>query len=195
MPSTNYDLGYLTAGEEVLEKYLLSKALFWPIHSSSPLGEPEFPQLTLGNLLLSQTRLRVKNLQPEESQECRILEESISQIHDKWQTAWERKLRWEYRSRLRQWQHYINDLFQEPESNIAYYSNEVRLRLLLDLIKADMRSEEGINLDTLNLLDAELQSVFHQDQFIWERELISGFDSEKYWYLWGKPDVSKFTMS
>jgi hypothetical protein len=58
-----------------------------------------------------------------------------------------------------------------------------------------MRSEEEINLDTLHLLDAELQSVFHQDQFIWERELISGFDSEKYWYLWGKPDVSKFTMS
>ena len=48
MKSFAYDLGYLRAGLELLEAYLLAEDVFWPIDASPPEGEPEYPRLTLG---------------------------------------------------------------------------------------------------------------------------------------------------
>jgi len=35
-----YDLRYLSAGLEILEKYILSDEVFWPINANPPGGEP-----------------------------------------------------------------------------------------------------------------------------------------------------------
>lgn len=66
MPSAEYDLGYLKAGISALENYLLSNDLYWPVGASSPSGEPAYPRLTLGGLLLAQKRAHARNLTPEQ---------------------------------------------------------------------------------------------------------------------------------
>ena len=43
MKSLDYDLGYLTAGLEILERYLLSDDVFWAMNAKPPEGELDFP--------------------------------------------------------------------------------------------------------------------------------------------------------
>ena len=56
MPTLEYDLGYLRAALTVLDDYLLSADLYWSIGNSPPRGEPPYPSLTLGGVLLAQAR-------------------------------------------------------------------------------------------------------------------------------------------
>lgn len=46
MKSFEYDLRYIRAGLDVLEEYLLSDEVFWPIGVNPPVGDPEYPRLT-----------------------------------------------------------------------------------------------------------------------------------------------------
>ncbi|HEY5573072.1 MAG TPA: hypothetical protein VIK64_08690, partial [Anaerolineales bacterium] len=62
MPSAEYDLGYLRAAVAALEDYLMSNELYWPIGAASPAGEPDYPRLTLGGLLLAQKRAHARDL-------------------------------------------------------------------------------------------------------------------------------------
>ena len=82
MTSAVYELGYLKAGIEILEDYLLSDDLYWAIGASPPPGEPAFRQLTLGGLLLSEQRLLGRQLSPmldQQRQDCRAsLQDFIS---------------------------------------------------------------------------------------------------------------------
>jgi hypothetical protein len=54
MASLEYDLGYLQSALSTLEDYLLSADLYWSIGDNPPKGEPPYPSLTLGNVLLAQ---------------------------------------------------------------------------------------------------------------------------------------------
>ena len=103
MPDFAYYQVYLLAGLEEAERYLLSNDLFWPLNVAPPLGEPGYPNLTLGSFLLYHAYAR--SLVGTGTQEAvmRQIETEIHAVRTRWQVAWGRKASWEFESRLRQW--------------------------------------------------------------------------------------------
>lgn len=191
MPSSSYDIGYLKAGVESLESYLLSIALFWPIHESSPAGEREYSRLTLGNLLLSNKRLEIRELTPDINNRFRSIYLEINKIRNQWRSAWERKANEEIKSRIRQWNYYLQDLRENPEKHEVYYPNEVRIRVIITLLSSEVEPLEEIYQDAIDEMDAFLKKIFIPGSFQWEQDLESGMDKETFWYLWGVPKIEE----
>jgi hypothetical protein len=190
MPSVKYDLGYLRAALEILDTYLLSEDLFWPLNSEAPIGETMFPRLTIGGILLSMARLQARPILPYQSSQFQNLVVALDHYRSDMRVAWERKSRREFISRLDQWKHYINELSMNPDENIPFYGSEVRLRLLLDLLEDEITPVDDIYVTSLLQMDKILQAVFIKGGFIWDSVLSPGFNQEKYWYLWGKPSIN-----
>lgn len=191
MPSLIFDINYLKAGWETLESYLLSNILFWPIHESSPPGEREFPRLTIGNLLISQKRLEIRLLSPQLSRRFRSIRFEIMKIQNKWSNAWERKAEDEIKSRIRQWNHYLQELKDHPERHEVFYPNEVTVRLIIDLLLTETDHLNISYLEVINKMDDFLQEVFVPGRFIWEEDLADGLDKDGFWYLWGVPRIEE----
>jgi len=184
MPSIEYDLQYLKIGIGTLENYFHTRKLFWPIHAGSPTGEPAFPRLTLGSLLLSLKRVQARDLTPQQRRELRSFEFDLQQAQKKRQVAWEQKIEHEFSSRARQWRFYLNELNRDLEKHTEYYPNEVRLRVLLELL---LENKPSLDDKHLNAMDSFLQTFFLPGDFIWDIDLVSGFPEDTYWYLWGVP--------
>jgi hypothetical protein len=189
MPSISYDLKYLKAGIDELESYLLSKKLFWPIGAAAPEGDPHFPRLTLGGILLSRARLHARDLPKSDAFEFHSLQKELDHWRSKWITAWERKAVREFNSRIRQWRHYLDELNQNPDRFVPYYDSQVRLRVLIEILLGEIRKHKNESIENLQNLDGFLRSVFVPGEFLWEPDLESGFDREKFWYLWGEPEI------
>jgi hypothetical protein len=187
LPSAYFDLGYLSAGMGEIEPFLFSKHLFWPLHGSPPYGEPRYPRLTLGGLLLSQARLGARKLSKNQVVEFESLQKSLLQWRETWQEAWIRKAENEYISRFRQWKNYLADIQSNPDGHIPFYGSEVRIRLILDLLNPEIRKTDQTIQDNLRIMDEWLKSNLEVGEFILDSELSSGFDSTSYWYLWGWP--------
>lgn len=189
MPSTEYDLRYFEAGTDELKSYLLSKELFWPLGLPSPTGEEPYPRLTLGNLMLSQTRLLARKdagaLNVAQESERTRLENEIESLHKEWRTAWEKKAGSEFSSRLRQWKDYLAEIVDAPSSHSGYYSSQVRLRVILEILKDHLGAELPAELSLLPKLDTRLRAVFKPGSFLWDEEIISGFPEAEYWFLYG----------
>jgi len=66
------------------------------------------------------------------------------------------------------------------------YGYEVRLRVLLNLLGAEIKEVESALQEHLDSLDLLLQALFISGEFIWESELADGFPVDQYWYLWGE---------
>ena len=134
MATAEYDLGYLEAATELLQNYLLSKEIYWKMNASSPPGEPRFPSLTLGAILLSQKRVAARDLtSPQKSRDLKV-ENKIEQVRNKWRTAWSSKAREEFRSRLDLWGNYLEEFRQDPQSNFDRFPYEVSRRVMLHLL-------------------------------------------------------------
>lgn len=187
MPSAEYDLRYLRAGLELLEKYLLSQDLYWPIGVKTPAGEPPYPPLTLGSLKLSQLRARARVKTSEQQVELARLDEQIDAVRSRWRAAWSQKAAAEFRSRLNLWRNFIEDYREQPAANIDRYSYEVGRRVQLYLLAQDMDDIPQADANLLNGLDKYLAAVFLSGPFVWEAELAPSFPPDPYWYLYGLP--------
>jgi hypothetical protein len=186
MKSLEYDLRYLASGTEILEKYLFSDEVFWPINVSPPEGEPAYPRLTLDGLLLVRTRLMGRSKSPD--QQARM-EQVISMIEfnrSKWRVAWEGKAGKCYQVRLRMWQNFIQEYQENPHENADRYPYEVRLRVMLELLKAEFKYHSRGEIDLLLGLDGYLKSILVHGGFIWDIEIQAGFPEKEYWFLYGK---------
>lgn len=186
MPSAEHDLGYLEAAIELLEKYLLSKEIYWKMMASSPPGEPSFPSLTLGGVLLARERTRSRQLSPQQSQRHLQVEGKIDRIYTKWRTAWEKKSQDEFRARLNLWRDFLEEFRQKPEENQDRFAYEVSRRVMLHLLEKDMRLIPEAEKQMLAGLDAVLDGLFVSGDFIWEQELANGFSEDVYPYLYGR---------
>ena len=185
MTSAVYELGYLKAGIEILEEYLLSDDLYWAIGASPPPGEPAFRQLTLGGLLLNEQRLLGRQLSPmldQQRQDCRA---SLQDFIYRRRVAWERKSSREFQARLKLWTNYLNEYREDPENHADRYAYEVERRVMLQLLTPYARMTPSAEQDLLSSLDLVLQAVFVAGSFIWEAEIAGGFDRRVFWYLFG----------
>ena len=186
METSGYDLEYLNIGMEEIQPYLLSEELFWPVSGRPSGNKPFFLKMTIGNLLLSEHRLAVLSdedlLSPAAAAEFSRLQRGIQAVQMKWQVAWERKASREYDTRFNQWRKSLEDLRGDRYQNSPYYKNEIRLRVLLELLVEQIPDKTQ---NDLGPLDKILRQMFKPGEFIWEADVAPGFPKGKYWYLYG----------
>ncbi len=187
MPSAEYDLGYLKAAIITLEPYLLSTELYWPIGVRSPAGEPDYPRMTLGYMLLAQKRAHARDLSMEQQSELARIDEQIDELRSRWRVAWERKAGRGFSARLRLWNNFIEDYRERPSANVDRYGYEVERRVMLHLLHDEAEAIPAAESELLIGLDKLLRAVLIPGEFIWDPELQSGFPQETYWYLYGRP--------
>ncbi|HEX9027763.1 MAG TPA: hypothetical protein VF823_01230 [Anaerolineales bacterium] len=185
MPSVEYDLRYLRAGVATLEEYLLSNDVFWNLGANPPSGEPAYPQLTLGGILLSQMRAHSKRLTPDQSAELVKIDGQIGTARDRWRQAWGKKAAAEFHARVALWRNFIEDYRENPKSNADRYAYEVSRRVQLFLLQADAQDIPSTEVELLSGLDRFLQSVFLSGDFIWDKEMENSFPRSTFWYLYG----------
>jgi hypothetical protein len=184
MASADYDLGYLEAAVELLEKYLLSKEIYWKMNASSPPGEPGYPGLTIGAILLSQLRAASWNLNSRQEDRRFRVDSRIHQIRIKWRTAWSTKAGEEFRSRLDLWRNYLEEFRQDPEGNYDRYPYEVGRRVMLQLLSREAEGIPAAQEQMLSGLDRILEGVMLPGVFVWDVALESGFSLEDFPYLY-----------
>lgn len=185
MPSAEYDLGYMDAAADLLERYLLSKQIYWKMNVISPPGKPPYPSLTLGGLLLAQARTRASQLTSKQTQRFMQLDGEIDRVRSKWRTAWENKAQDEYRSRLNLWRDFLEEFQQEPEDNADRYTYEVGRRVMLHLLEGETGGIPHAEQQMLVGLDNILSGLLAPGEFIWDKELTAGFSQDEYPYLYG----------
>ncbi len=186
MTDYTYDLEFLKIGLDQLEPYLLTDELFWMVTERPSGQQASFPQLTLGNLLISLARLqgfaKARQLSPRDSTELARLERQLESVRSKWRVAWENKAHHEFTSRLHQWVNYLDELVKDRADHAPFYHTEVRLRALLELLRTELSAATHPDLTPL---DAQLKAILHPGDFIWEEGAAAAFPQEKYWFLYG----------
>ncbi len=185
MVSTEYDLRFLQAGVEDLQAYLLSEVLYWPAGVSAPAGEPAYPQVTLGNLLLSRRRLQGRALERRAQGSYELCCEQMDALHQRWRSAWGRKAALSFHARLMQWQAFLSEYRSQEEEFAGRYSGEVRLRVLLALLQPEVEHLSATDQALLETLDKALRTIFIPGAFIWEPELAPSFPVGTFWFLYG----------
>jgi hypothetical protein len=180
MPTTTQDLAFVRAGVDELEAYLLSDVLYWPLSGPSSL-----PRLTLGGLLLSLMRLRVRLNSPAEVAQVTGLENRLEAARTKWRSSWERKCRREVHARLGLWRDYLADVCQSTESQAESYPEQVKGRVLLQIMKHELEDPSG-EIEILAELDKMVKSAWLPGGFVWEPDLAAAFPEPEYWFLYGR---------
>jgi len=184
MASAEFDLGYLETADDLLQNYVLSDEIYWKMNASSPPGEPAYPSLTLGALLLSLKRIEIWPLSSRQEARKLRIQSAIEHIRMKWRTAWAKKSREEFRSRLDLWRNYLEELRKEPELNIDRYSYEVNRRVMLNLLSKEADAIPPAQEQMLAGLDLVLDGLMAVGEFIWDEELAAGFVRSEYPYLY-----------
>jgi hypothetical protein len=186
MLTASYDLQYLQAGLDQLESYLLSGDIYRPIGIQAGRGEPPYPQLTLGSLLLARLRAQVSAEIPAEKLELERLDQQIEALRSRWRSAWSNKAQAEFRSRLNLWRDFLEEYRQDPASNRDRYAYEVNRRVLLELLTPETMQLPIPSQQALAGLDQWLRSSLTPGPFIWEASLAPSFPRATFWYLYGK---------
>jgi len=185
MTTIEYDLIFVRTGVEVLEAYLLADDLYWSTGARSPAGEPAYPQLTLGSLLLAIQRLHGRPLAAKQETDLVLFEHRLNEIQTRWRVAWERKSEREISARLKLWRDFLEDYRSNPENHTDRYAYEVNRRVMLELLIPFATNLPTAELDMLSGLDQLLHAVFVPGDFIWDAELVNSFPPQPYWYLYG----------
>jgi hypothetical protein len=81
----------------------------------------------------------------------------------------------------------LQEIRRDPEEHLDYYRYEVRVRVLISLLHADIKEIEPAQQERIDGLDILLRAFFNPGDFIWEPELAIGFPPDPFWYLWGNP--------
>lgn len=185
MPSIEYDLRYLRGGLADLEAYLLSDELYWPIGVKPPHGDPPYPRLTVGGILLSRQSLVNRGLNADQTQEYAELTAKLDEMRLHWQTAWQAKARRSFSSRLVQWSNFMEDYRKQPENNTDRYAYEVRGRVMLQLLEPESPAVTGAELELVKGLDRVLEACLKPGAFVWDPGLSPSFPQSQFWYLYG----------
>ena len=175
MTPVEKDKSYLEASISELETYLLSQELYWPISARGF----DLPRLTIGGILLTQARLEACG------ERIEALVARFDGIRSKWRVAWETKAGREVGARMRLWSNYLTDYRQNPEGQADLYPHEVRYRVMLHLLLAELPAPAPEQV-ALPQLDSLLRANLTAGDFIWESDLQVGFPREVYWFLYGR---------
>ena len=179
------DLAFLNASAPVLEDYLLSDVLYFPVtgeHGRQLSGDTT--QLTLGNLLLSLRRLQTANLSAEQAVELESLAGQISKVQSQWRSRWSVKVQQEIPNRMMLWKNYLSELGETLKAKAGDYPYNARLRVILELLLDESNDLLVREKDLLRSLDLQLKGKGSPGEFIWDQTLAGGFPADQFWYLY-----------
>jgi hypothetical protein len=186
MPTFEYDLRYLQAGAGQLEAYLLAGELYWPIGVNPPKGQPPYPQLTPGGLLLARQRLGAIAETPAQQAELTRLEQRLEALQAHWRMAWGKKASQDFHARLKLWRNFLEEYREKPSAHYDRYTYEVTRRVQLHLLAPEAVDLPLAETQALDGLDQLLRAVFRSGSFVWEERLAAGFPPAIFWYLYGR---------
>jgi len=186
MTSADYDLNYLEAGLSVIEEYLLSPEVYWPIGIHAPRGEMAYPQLTLGGLLLARQRLQVTARLASHQARLRKVSDELETARLRWPVAWGRKASIDFPARLNLWRDFLDDYRGRPSANVDRYAYEVSRRVQLQLLLPEIDLLPDAYRELLTSLDRLLKASLVAGNFIWDAALSPAFPASTYWYLYGR---------
>lgn len=179
---TRWDLAFVRVAVAELQEYLLSNTLYWQVNP------PDVPRsfsgsfpLTPGNLLLSMARLDAL-AEGEQAAAYRELQHQFISLQRRWRANWGKKVDQEFTARLTLWKNSLKE-----EMNSSSYPQQVKWRVLLQLLwneRLDPRPEET---EELFALDQLLRNKTVSAPFVWDAELAGSFAREIYWFLYTAP--------
>lgn len=190
MDILSHDAAFLRSAAEVLEDYLLSDVLFWPLQreKGTMLGG-DSDQLTPGNLLLSRARLGdAASADPSLAGALK----QIEKIRREWKSAWLNKCEKEWNQRMRLWVRYLDELKRESSPILpADFAFHVRQRVILHLLGLEMSVLPPEKQTMLQNADDLLRSISQAGEFIWQKNLQGHFPVSTFWYLYLKTGKEK----
>ncbi len=172
------DLRFVEESLPQLQAYLLSQEIFWPLGGN-------LPRLTLGGLRLAMRRLHARAAAPPDQSTLNRLAARLEAEQTRRRAAWQQKAARELRTRLTLWQNYLGDYRLNPENYADAYPHEVRLRVIIDLLLADLPTPPIETQALLQTLDAQLRAALIPGAFIWPPDLQNEFPQTDFWYLYG----------
>jgi hypothetical protein len=176
-----------------LEPYLMSDTIRWPM------TKQDRPELSIGGCLMRQHRLEVlrDRLPPEEQSR---VDAAIKQFG---LTLKERVIRFECRAhqelhvRLGEWTGFLRCLTKYKgtkiaKARIARYAGEVDTRVvvtaLIDKLRNPPYELDRRILEQVTMLDRSLRNRWQEGDFVWAPVWQPAYPSDRYWWLYGKPD-------
>lgn len=187
MFSWQQELAIIKAAIPEWEPWLFSTEIYWPLHfdRTNPLLTQRIPRLSAGRILLSLKLLKGFELEdPEISKSIFETREKIHELIKDWRANWGKKVDKEINARLRQWQQILNDLHDKSSFSQSYFAENIRIRLILDLLMDEMPGETGTYLSSLKNLDQVLRMNTRSSDFVWSEKLKIAFPKTEYWYLY-----------
>ena len=180
------DWAFLRAALPELQGYILSSDVYRPLGQPARMpGSVQIPQLTIGNLLLSQARLAAHFSTEEKPAELVEIALRIEQERSTWRSNWANKAGREYTSRLNLWSQYLRELRSDPRAHASAYPTQVRHRAILRLLATEILGEIPQNeVEQLNMLDGILGGLAQPGTFIWEPGVERAFPNDSYWFLY-----------
>ncbi len=182
------ELAFAREGMAVMEDYLASDLVYWPLRPFSA----TFPAFSLGGLLESLRRLEALRdaLPPRAQAEVEALRAQLDRVRERHRARYQRKLERELSSRLDTWAWYLEDYAQRPEEVTPSYPAQVPIRLKIELL---LEEAERLGMDVGNArnriraLDQALRRHWRPGPFLWEEPLQAAFPPDRFWWLYGRP--------
>jgi hypothetical protein len=188
----SYEYRFLRASIGQLKDYLLSDEIFWNLGLKPVKEHPPYPQLSLGNVLLSLERLVALKgaglLSTLQMDDFGSLESDLGALQNDWQVAWNIKREKEFGLRLRQWARFLDDLSNSNQGEVSSFTNSLRNRAILQLLNPDLPENGAGLLSELPPHDQRFKRLSRVGDFIWEKELNQHFSPEEYWFLYTQPN-------
>jgi len=177
MKTTQENLSFLQQAVGEIEDYLLSEQLFWPLGS----GE----RLTLGSLLLAAKQIQAVENTLDDLQVFISIKQKIDSLRNKWRSNWSNKAEKEFDARLRQWEQVIRELGEERQiKNLVMYRQDVTIRVLLEILVAEMFLVPEKENARLAALDHRLRAFMQNGDFVWQPSWQVEFPQKQYWFLY-----------
>lgn len=181
------DVRFFKTALPVIKEYLLSDALYWPLPELHGSDQNVIPtRLTPGNLLFCKLRLK---LWPQAIGQD-VLIHQLDELCDHWRSHWIIKVEKEIPARTMLWRNFLAESMHET-MHITSYRYHIRLRVMLDLLAAELPSPPFNYDDLISALDYRLKGLTEPGPFLWEKELQSALPESDYWFLYRQPRIEK----
>jgi len=184
------DLTIVEAVAADLKPYLLSDALYWPLHTSHP-GRTPLPNGTLGAMLmlLHQLDCLRASLSPDQAYR---LEQATSRAEAElghWAAQAEAKASLEARARARAWHTYAAEAETTPDQAADDYPQQARGRTILALLQVRFSGVfRGASFTgQVTLADQRLREITWPAPFVLDPALEPAYPAEHYWWLYRRP--------
>lgn len=165
------DRRYITRSAEELAQYFSSDVLLWRM---SGIHNPLCP----GNVLLTMRKLSIEQ-KPAEEASIGIITELI----EKRQIAWDKKVMRELPMRVNQWQELVDDYHRNNAIDGSYRYN-IRVRVIIKLLMHETRFLNDEMQNRIENADKIVTLLGKPGDFVWDKELERVFPLEDFPYLY-----------